>query len=58
MRLKGKHETSLTKGGRLNLVNPDFYDDDENIEDMTKYDLCADDNGENHRRARESDPTP
>ena len=58
MRLKGKHETSLTKGGRLNVVNPDFYNDDEDIEDMTKYDLHEDDNGENHRRARESDPTP
>ena len=36
----------------------DFYTDIEDVEDMTKYDLYADDNGENHRHASESDPTP
>ena len=36
----------------------DFYNDVEDIEDMTKYDLYADDHGENHRHTSESYPTP
>jgi hypothetical protein len=32
-----------------------YYNEDDDVEDMTKYDLYEDDNGENHRQAQESD---
>ena len=36
----------------------DFYNGDDDIEDMTKCDLYAYDNGENHRHAQQFYPTP
>ena len=45
----------LMQASDLHDSSPDDMDD---IEDMTAYDLYADDNGENHRHAHESNPTP
>ena len=43
------------KASHLHDHSPDDMDD---IEDMTAYDLYADDNGKNHQHAHESDPMP